>query len=294
MSHRLGWLCQIAFVFGATPAVAHCDQVPKREGVPSVNEVEAIVGARTPLQARDAYRQLLEGNGTRVLRLKTSSATGVALRAAWEEVRLSVSPDQQELDASLNAHRLHRFIGFVEARVGGPLPVWWEEAVQSARAYERSNIFFAFSANRLLPNEASGFRMPANTTLKKCPNGVHISIAGESTPIPTGDLESGRKRPGASLSGVVRGDKAYVAIFSDNCNPYQLICIDRKQGATVWRSEVWASAAAVAYFGRTCHYSSVAADESRVLVFGAGPDCVYLEAFDASTGAVLFRFSTSY
>jgi hypothetical protein len=42
------------------------------------------------------------------------------------------------------------------------------------------------------------------------------------------------------------------------------------------------------------HLVKVLVSDRRVVVFGAGENCVYVEGFDAATGKNLFRMSTAY
>jgi hypothetical protein len=258
-------------------------------------QIESIVNAKSPVFAATGFEKLFDKRRAEQIRgLKAHASVGIGLRAAWEEVRISVPEKRQPSQLDVDRTRLSRFIGFVEGRLCISLPPWWEETVLNAQAFERANIFFTVQPQLLYPKRGLGFLMPRDTTLINTQQQAVLQVRGESVRIPAKVLENGRTHSGPCLSAFLDRDRAYVAMQSDCCDPYQLICIDRRLGNIVWEAEVWASGGGIFYCGPSYHVVSISVADQRVLVFGAGPNCVYVEGFAVVNGTPLFRFSTSY
>jgi len=62
-----------------------------------------------------------------------------------------------------------------------------------------------------------------------------------------------------------------------------------------WKTDVWADGGGISYLGPPAfHNVTVIASETQVTVFGGDTGLLYVEAFNAEDGAVLYRFCTGY
>jgi hypothetical protein len=96
--------------------------------------VEQIATASDAEKAAVGYIALFKNPDRKLLaQLKQVRQTGVALRAAWEEVLLAgLIPGKQPDSKIVQPEAAERFLGFVEGRLGISLPAWWEESVRRA------------------------------------------------------------------------------------------------------------------------------------------------------------------
>src|SRR5262245_7802375 len=110
---------------------------------PSIaKRLESITDANWPKEIRKIHREVLHPCADRqVAELKTHAHLGIALAAAWEVVRRTLSEEKQQAKLlKPDAQALHRFLGFVEGRLSIELPHWWESMILGAEAYDRDNV----------------------------------------------------------------------------------------------------------------------------------------------------------
>src|SRR5437867_3623978 len=89
-----------------------------------------LTHASSPIDAYTASRALFAiATDQELAELRKRSDDGIALRAAWEAFRRTLPISDQEDTPNLDERRLHRFLGFTEARLRVSAPEWWEHAV---------------------------------------------------------------------------------------------------------------------------------------------------------------------
>ncbi|MBI3463123.1 MAG: hypothetical protein HY000_08710 [Planctomycetes bacterium] len=261
--------------------------------------IEEAICAKDPLTALKAYKRLFgQVEPANIPKLQGHSNHGIALYAAWERVRRSVSAEEQPRGVPVNGQLLHRFAGFVEGRLGVELPRCWEQAVLSAGARQRDNIGFPVPKDCVYQGGGLEFSMPSGTSLQKRGEDVLLEVAGEPVVIPpfvVREIEEGRRAGGGSISALVTRERCYLAAHGSE-GPYALFCIDRRSGRPIWKTEVWALGYQMEIGGGPPgpHSVTLVEQDDRVFVFGVCAFYAGIEAFRAKDGAALFRFSTSY
>jgi hypothetical protein len=258
-------------------------------------DIQRVLTAESGQAAREAYKALFrQVTPEEIRRLKVDEHDSIALRAAWEEVRLTLPQYEQSALIHPDRRILQSFLGFLQGRLRLCPPKWWEELLLDCRAYDRSSISFSFFKPELTQVPSPDLVIPI-----KGPDVSQVAEAlgiTERVPRPfPGSMQDLRQGPRLSQSECRVHDKRYVADQDSSfCTPYSLYCVQSKTGKAIWEASVWAANRDMFYAGRAFHWVEVVADEDRVVVFGAGFDAVYVESFNAKTGANLFRFSTSY
>jgi len=117
-------------------------------------------------------------------------------------------------------------------------------------------------------------------------------MQGEAATIKGEAIEKG-KAGGHNATAFIDRDRVFLAFYDDFPGPFQLMCFDRKAGGLLWDTEVWVFGSAILHMGPGHSNSvSISVAENRVFVCGASIYCANIEAFDAKTGASLFRFCT--
>jgi len=258
-----------------------------------VRQGNAFSKAKSGREAAHAYEQFFKQFGTAGIKaLKEQSNESFALRAAWEEVRLTVDEKRSELDVLVNAQVLNRFLGFLEGRLRRNAPDWWQDLLLRARAFGRDNIVFLGKC-AYYHKAGLGFHGPRDTSVEKVDGGFLLKIGMDSVSIPKVVIDEGEKHSGPCISAVCDSHSCFVAIHGQACFPYTLFRVDRETGTVQWKTRVWAEGELIGGYGPTYHCTALILEKERILVFGAGT-CLYVEAFDPKNGKDIFRFSTSY
>src|SRR5262249_19794154 len=90
--------------------------------------------------ALQEYRKLFNRFGKEGVRLlKHNAHAGVALQAAWEDVR-TAPLSRQFRSVTPDPKRLTWFLGFVEGRLALDVPVWWKTTLLNAGSGEISSV----------------------------------------------------------------------------------------------------------------------------------------------------------
>ncbi len=260
----------------------------------------------------DAYASLLcDAPPEGLAKLLTSDSTGLALQAAWEEVKRSMprspaSPVRSRRSgmSRLNRVSLARFIGFVEGRLRVTVPDWWEDHLLIAKGGAIEDIDFL--AMRI-PDTGRGTygNMPAYSGTKELDIDVEynggvskVEVIGDQLAIHLEDCVFQVDRPSGSTIYVSVMDfktSGCLALVHDNWPGGILLNIDSSDGKVLWQQELWCDRA---YYIRGgdggFHWSEVKTKGDTVFVFGLRNDLVYIEAFELRTGKPQFRFSTTY
>jgi hypothetical protein len=283
--------------------------------------VDRIASAQSAEDAAEGYALLFKSPDRNLnRRLKCVPQDGVALRAALEEARLGPMPPKDDggtkLDRTAGAAR---FLGFVEGRLGLPLPEWWEEAIQKASFDVRSPIRVQprgeareeaiqkklFDGRRWVmagtPRESPYHQVAFGDFKKGMPKGQSVRAVGAGAALTIGDETAAvsaevvkrHLTPAMCLSAVIDDGRCFVACHNEFSFSYDLLCLDRK-GDLVWKATVWDSAYDGGVTGQWYEYVSVVVKGGRVYVFGTGISCFYIEAFEKADGKSVFRFANWY
>jgi hypothetical protein len=260
--------------------------------------VQQIVTLQDPYRASERYRALFQKAGDGGIRtLELHPRDGVAIQAAWEEVRLTIAEKGVESAVRPDRHKLDWFLGFLEGRARLNPPKWWSEVVLDCRANRRDNIYFLLPEKPLyhkVGSDEDSIYAPLHTTLKMEGRQAVLRVGKQSTQIP---VELLRKddlgRLWCDVSALMTASRCFLAVHDSVGYPYDLVCIDRVTGKTLWKSAVfgtwWYGAS-----GQHRMYVTIVEQGERVIVFGSAYTGAHVEAFRAEDGANLFRFSTSY
>lgn len=272
------------------------DDIDKSDAVKK--KVEAVFRAESNWQASEQYRSLFKAAGASGLdSLKQGPHDGVAIQAAWEQVRLSLSKKESEVVLRPDSEASSRFFGFLEGRGRVKVPEWWSDSVKDSRTTRRDYLTPGLVKELTKDYHAAGLdniAAPANTSVAKSEKGLQLSVSNETVIIPEDILkkdDSGKFW--CQVSALMTAKHCYVAVHDEVGGQYRLHCIDRSNSKRVWTSDVWGSwwgAASGAHF----MYVSVVEQDDRIAVFGAAWTGVHAEAFCAKDGKNLFRFSSSY
>ena len=276
-------------------------------------DVSAVTSAKTALELSAAYASLLRGSDQDTLaELETSSATGLALQAAWEELAQSVprSPasairSERSGSSRINRVALSRFIGFVEGRLGVRVPNWWEEHLAIARVsqWEEAGLLNVWVRDTGRYGYCEGLLTgnPEELAEIECCTAGDISSIEVSEKVLSVHVDQSKfhvSRP--------NGKKLYV--FAKKCDNVTAVAlvhsvypsntlykIDLRNGTVLWQRKLWCDASPVIRSGDLgFHWSEAVRKDDAIIVFGLRSDVVYIEAFEVSTGMPVFRFSTTY
>ena len=98
--------------------------------------LEQVQQAKNLKDLAKAYEKACETASKEELdRLKTCRQSGIAIRAAWEEIRRTIpadTPRRESTNRRINSEAMQRFLGFVEGRLPVRLPWWWKDAMARA------------------------------------------------------------------------------------------------------------------------------------------------------------------
>lgn len=175
-------------------------------------------------------------------RLKTCRHSGIAIRAAWEEVRRTMTapmPPNEDIKGSegsvaattapVSLQAMQHFLGFVEGRVRVRQPKWWKYAMAHASYYVprdrwlslaepdhllkadgSSNPSSAFGpiAAELLPRTKTNILAPVGTSIVRADGGLRVSVGRDTFTVPTPVFDEARvslwKSQGLSKSEIKR------------------------------------------------------------------------------------------
>jgi hypothetical protein len=256
-------------------------------------QIEHIVQAQSSWETAKLYEQLfnnVRGEDRRLLTL--DSHYSIAVRAAWEEIRQTIPERQQIPAAKIDSLLLARFLGFLEGRCCLAAPKSWQDAMPQLQAHRRDNIYSPPPLETPY-HRTGGFLAPKNVRVEKRGENFVLRDGEESMTLPASILKEKQKLPGPSLAAHFTPQKCFLAVHGDRGFAYSLLCIERKSGKTIWKTDIWANGH-MRYNGIGHHYVSVTSSNDRVIVFGRADDGLYVEVFSEKDGKNLMRFSTSY
>lgn len=281
--------------------------------VPTTQMIEKLMLQRSA-QARkakllDLYESLFENASMKQLTsLEEHQNAGIALRAAWEKVRRTMSEEQKSAAKKINESALQRFIGFVEGRLGRRVPGFWRRDLLDSRYWSRRILFtgkpltredFAVAPSDVASATIAGIsvRSMHDAVIAAAKNSLIVRLDDVTCGIPVALFKQAAETTGEPVLLDVAGapsDRLIVALYSNFAKSFSLYCLNCKKGTKAWEAEVWCEAPMLG--GATgLHVSEVAlvVVKGTIYVFGMCTHSAYVEAFSTETGANLFRFSTS-
>jgi hypothetical protein len=265
-------------------------------------EIQKILAAKYTYATSDGpgvakgYEDLFRRVGPAGIReLKKHKNPGVALRAAWEEVRLTI-PEKRQVNQGpgmpVEADALERFLGFAKTRLAARVPGWWQRALLGAEAHRRDNIYFTSSQDDMYEDAGAGIRAKPGISIVRRGKELLATIGEDSIVLPEGIAENAGSRD--HFSAGLASTYAYVALHPSWAKGYDLFRLDRQLGKVAWKTDVWAYGMRMFYLGPHFHNVTVIAQEQQVTVFGGSTGVLYVESFKAADGRTLYRFCTGY
>lgn len=279
-----------------------------------VNARQTDTNPTTP----DEYDSLFKSLDTEAIRqLKFHQHKGISLRAAWIEfVSAATEPKDGERRKTVEPFRAHRFLGFVEGRLGVSVPRFWETTLLSARpdVYldgnrpDNGSVTFPRQDHLFYQKTESGLSAPPGVSLKEGPEDWLLTVGNKSIRLPVSllkELTDGHLPDGyrecIGVTALLSADDCYLVLHSVACEPYKLVHLDPRTRKVRWKVDVEAHVRGFVTGGTTYdftdwrfHWVTLVEKNGVLFVFGVSMECVYIEAFRTKDGTNLFRFSTGY
>jgi hypothetical protein len=260
---------------------------------------ERILRAESGRQAATAYKAYFLRLGRGSLKDITKDGdTGIALQAGWEAHLRPVRRDppiRNRADDVYDPAGLKTFVAFLKDRTKAPVPDWWADGLTEVDLFPgRHHAFAETSLKRGGPKvrmATSGHVVPEMAAADERGQTLVYASGGWAVEIPKGTFDD---RFFGGLFGVIGVERSVVAGYDPGGgSAYRLAGFRGAGGKPTWTAQVWATGRRFGN-GNACHAVELAVDRDAVYVFGMESHGAYIEAFDAATGKVQFRFCTSY
>ena len=290
---RLRWL--IAFsglVLAAVPSLAPADPEPK-----AADLRERVLRADSRSEAADAYKAYFLCLGrSGVKSLTKDENLGIALQAAWEThlkpVKRKEKVDSRSDDV-YDPAELVQFVTFLKDRTKAPIPPWWSTGVTDVDLFPGEHHAFIGPSKRGRddPEKPKKGDEKKELQIKVRGDNLVCSLGGRSIEFPKDTFGESNF---ASFVGSIGEKRSVVASYPGISGfAYTLAGFEGKGGKPVWRADVW-SAGRDFLGGEGYHRVEMTEKDGVVYLFGMESHGAYVEAFDASSGKVRFRFCTCY
>jgi hypothetical protein len=219
----------------------------------------------------------------------------IAFHAAWELLKMDRESEltkkllmnkRDEVDVeSVEPAVIQRFLGFVEGKLGMELPKWWELFAIRARVYASGVWFYPAPKMSSIVKDAK---------IRKTAGNYVVTQLGDSFTVKARILDSAPDPSDGGVAASLDASRCFLASYdSDRGFSFPLICVDRNTEKLLWKARVWACDRKFST-GIGYHIVSLRVTKSRIVVFGADPGGMYIEAFDIKTGDNVLRFSTCW
>lgn len=288
------------FPFAATAALALTVPPSRANADPerTVGDVrEAVLAADSPDAKAATYRAYFTRVGRAGLKdLMKDEDTGIALQAGWEAHLKAIKRDPKvpaRYDDIYDPAELKKFVAFLKDRTKAPVPDWWAARFTDVSAGRRAHSFGSddpAARPKRHPSKA-GPEVPDGAELEESGDDLVYSSGGRSVTFPKSEHALGFTR---RYAGIVGEDRSAVAAFSMIGGRYTLSGYAGRGGRPAWTADVWGSGRTGVVSGFHDHWAEVIGQGDTLYVFGAESHGMYLEAFEAATGKVRFRFCTCY
>lgn len=197
-------------------------------------------------------------------RLLDDPDQGLALRAAYEAFHVR--------NAKGDRSSVAPFIAYLRDEVDLRPPGWWLEALLGE---------FKVQGYRSWPFEHGEVVVCAN-------RGVCYF---DATTLHDTGIDAVRRQVARELAT----GKAYLASCDAWGSGFEVgaVVFDDTAGLNLWHARVWAAGERDTWQADAGHCVELIANDRELLVWGATPDCLYVEAFDANSGRNRLRFATN-
>ena len=244
--HRLAVFAKVFVAFSAS-----CTSLQAAD-TSSPQDLTAIVKAESPSELQTAYRSTFNpATHERVEELRAGKHDGIAMQAAWELVRRTISEEPQPKDGespTINVSRraAERFAGFVEGRLHVDLPSWWERKLTHAKTGrgDRDAIHFPASV-KPAPYAKQERQMTSPPEISVRLTGDVLSLDdGQNTcevPLKVFNKEVGNvNADGTCVSALFEPGRCFVALHeSTQSGTFKICCVNTKTSGVIWTGSVW-------------------------------------------------------
>jgi len=249
-------------------------------------------------------RLLLKADWKTIDELKGHDHDGIALQAAWEEVRRSIPQEGPkrlgEKAPLLDAKKTQRFIGFVEGRLKVVPPPFWEDLLLRARAERRikwdevlttdlKRYLYLLQENPVGQDGKRIVMAPFDLSIDEYKQGtsIEVTLDKKTLTVPLTNAPWG-------INAWPLGKNRYVVALISSISPHhEIICINGADQSVVWKSQVWGESLGPFRSGWSpAHFVDARLSGDRLLIFGVTFDRIYIEGFSVADGKNLFRFSS--
>lgn len=304
MAHKARAVAVVLFagiVIGRSP---HMTAAQPCDFAATLDDIEQ---AMTELELSQAYATVLHrATAESVERFKAHSCTGLALQAAWADVKQFISAKRPSRDDSpgeetrkLPVVTTAKFIGFVEGRLRVSPPKWWKEDLSRARGSLDTDTGLLLLYIRQKKNLYSRVEGSRDDSVDLFTRGAisNVQASGETLSIECehGSFEVPHTHRGpCHVFGKTVGTAQCIVLVHGQTPWGTLFCVDVKEDKVVWSQRLWCDAAPWVRSGAFTHASETRVRGDVVYVFGMCNDVVYIEGFRLADGKAEFRFSTTY
>lgn len=265
-----------------------------------------VCDANDPYELNEAYLSIRKASSPELRDLKSGLHEGIALQAAWEEVRRQVPiphvPDMVKW-AKGKRSRVERFVGFLEGRLKVPIPEWWETLLveQTVSSAEPGGYVFLrirpkksqafYKEAKIDPSEKHKIWMPFDVHLKdKSDDQLIVSVNKRQITVPRVI-----DRPWGINATPIDDRRWLVVLHNEAYADGTLMCLTESDNKELWHSEIWGEVQfgfrrGMGYF----HWVDFRVRDNTAYLFGVTAQVIYVEGFSLTDGACRFRFSTSY
>lgn len=257
-------------------------------------------GSESPcLNNQRVYRRFTSATEADLQCLKSEANDGLAIRAAWEEVRRRLpKPDEglfiRDPTMAVPVKGVPRFLGYVEGRLKVPLPQWWAAELENARAYDRDSLvlFREYPHRPGARSIAPAFGIVPEVA-RDGTNEIRLSWDKRRLALPV------KSAPFPSVTrfrGLVVGKQCVIARYNFvSASPFELFCVDIESRRQIWSTQVWCGCSRTGgASGPLSHDIDLVCREGVLFVFGMEERTAYIEAFAMADGRNLLRFNTTY
>jgi len=271
-----------------TPSVHSEDDLQRKVDDSSVNP-------GNDAEATALFHRLFESApASKLSAFRNSDSLSLSLRASWESVRRRLPEAEQRNLIGVDEVATSRFLGFVEGRLQATPPDFWEEALLSAKAYDRSAL--AFVLPRQLPDFAEDggrYLVPKGIVVKETESGLLVSHNKATCRVPNELIARAEGMRGLhAVDALFHGECCYLTLRGDRCRPYICVSANTMSGKINWVQDVWAAGENAVYTGKGFHLVSLVLSGDVLNIFGVGDDCAYIEVFATRDGSNKCRFCT--
>jgi hypothetical protein len=271
----------------------------RQQSDPAIQQAaNRLLGCKSLRQAYEEYTAWFEDADLHTLQLLTKHENAqVAVWAAWRELLLAIPKHEDRLKDVPDPKTLERFLGFLEGRLHVVAPRWWEQEFLGMKVGSFGAMTVPSPKVELYERTERWLWATNNCSVHESKGNTYLQIGGESTALPPAVDNAIKEHNYHRLSAEADRSRCYLVTHTSICSRSPLYCLDRQSGKVLWRTEIWADWTMALGGGGSnlgFHVITLSVKNDRLLVFGIGPRCCYLEEFRCENGQNVFRFCTIY